>query len=249
MVFNDYAHFYDLYYTNKDYSGEVDFVLNLASRFETSPKTLLDMGCGTGRHIEEFIKRGIKCDGFDLSTEMLAQAKQRLADKNLLLEEGNLMSFNNGKQYDLVVAMFAVMGYLAENEQMLAGLRTAAKHLSPKGLFIFDGWFGPAVLIQQPEERRHEYIEKKDSVERNAIPFLDPINQTVTIDYQIIHKRSGRIIKQTAEKHIMRFMFVKEMQLAMDSAGLELIYSCPFMEPHKKLTTADWNVSFVARKK
>ena len=76
MVFSDYAHFYDLYYESKDYAGEVDFVLELAGRFGSKPKTILDMGCGTGRHIEEFIKREIKCDGFDLSPEMLAHFSQ-----------------------------------------------------------------------------------------------------------------------------------------------------------------------------
>ncbi len=249
MAFNDYAHFYDLYYANKEYSGEVDFVLDLASRFGTRPGSLLDMGCGTGRHLEEFVRRGIKCDGFDLSPDMLAQARQRMAGKDVTLYEGNLISFENGKRYDLVVAMFAVMGYLTENEQMLAGLRTACKHLHTEGLFIFDGWFGPAVLVQQPEERRHEYIEEKDLVERNAVPSLDPVSQTVTIDYQVVLKRDGNVVKNISEKHVMRFMFIREMELAMKNTGLELVSYCPFMKPDKKLSASDWNVSFVARRK
>lgn len=249
MIFSDYAHFYDLYYSEKDYPAEVDFVLKLASRAGIKPRTLLDMGCGTGRHIEEFAKLGIKCDGFDLSPEMLTQARQRLAGKDVMLIEGDLTSFDNGKKYDLVIAMFAVMGYLTENGQLFAGLRTALKHLNPEGIFVFDGWFGPSVLINQPEERRHQYANEDNIIERNAVPYLDPINQTVTIDYQVIQKKAGDIIKQISEKHVMRFMFIREMEMAMKNVGLELVYYCPFMEPDKKLTTADWNVSFVARKK
>jgi SAM-dependent methyltransferase len=249
MVFSDYAQFYDLYYKKKDYAGEVDFVLGLAARFGTNPVSVLDMGCGTGRHMEEFIKRGTICDGFDISLEMLTQARERLAGTDAILTEGNLISFENGKRYDLVVAMFAVMGYLTENDQILAGLRTPFKHLRPAGLFIFDGWFGPAVFVQQPEERRHEYFENKDLVERKAVPLLDPVNQTVNIEYQIVHKRAGNVIKQVSEKHVMRFMFIREMEMAMKNVGFELVYYCPFMKPDKSLTTEDWNVSFVARKK
>jgi SAM-dependent methyltransferase len=249
MVFSQYAHFYDLYYAEKNYSAEVDFILQLAARFGTEPKTVLDMGCGTGRHMEEFCKRGMGCDGFDLSPEMLEQARQRLVEKDCTLAEGNLTNFENGKQYDLVVAMFAVMGYLTENDQMLAGLNTARKHLKPGGVFIFDGWFGPAVLAQQPEKRLHQYCDGDDIVERKAVPSLDPINQTVSIDYDITQKQKGIVTRQISEKHKMRFMFIKEMELAMNNAGLELVHCCPFMEPDKKLTTADWNISFAAHRK
>lgn len=229
--------------------AEVDFVLELASRFGNRPKTVLDMGCGTGRHMEKFIKAGIKCDGFDLSPEMLVQAHQRMSGKDITLTEGNLTSFENGKKYDLIVAMFAVMGYLTENEQMLAGLRTAFKHLNPQGIFVFDGWFGPAVLVQQPEERCHEYENKRGKVERKVVPHLDPVRQTVTMNYEVTVKRDGQIIQRISEEHIMRFMFIHEMAFAMEKVGLELVYYCPFMEPDKGLTTADWNVSFVAQKK
>jgi SAM-dependent methyltransferase len=249
MVFSDYANFYDLYYTEKDYPSEVNFVLELASRFGNKPETVLDMGCGTGRHMEQFVKKGLKCDGFDLSPEMLAQARQRLAGKDVTLTEGNLITFENGKKYDLVIAMFAVMGYLTENEQLLAGLRTAFNHLNPEGIFVFDGWFGPAVLVQKPQERHHQYLSEKNHVERSAIPSLDPVRQTVTINYNIVLNRDGVVKQQISEEHIMRFMFVKEMELAMKVCGLELVHYCPFMEQDKNLTTVDWNVTMVARRK
>lgn len=183
MAFSEYSNFYDLYYADKDYAAEADFVLELASRFGAIPQTLLDMGCGTGRHLEQFVNKGLTCDGFDLSSEMLSQAKERLAGSGVTLQEGNLVDFENHKKYDLVIAMFAVMGYLSDNEQLLAGLRTAQKHLNPKGVFIFDGWFGPAVLFQKPEKRSHEYEHGQNAVVRKVTPSLDSISQTVTVHY------------------------------------------------------------------
>ena len=248
MAFSEYSDYYDLYYARKDYAAEVDFVLELATRFGVAPKTLLDMGCGTGRHLEEFVKRGLKCDGFDLSTEMLSQAGKRLAGTDVDLSEGNITDFENGKQYDLVVAMFAVMGYLIDNEHLLAGLRTAQKHLRPGGLFIFDGWFGPAVLAQQPEERFHEYQDGQDTVVRKVTPFLDAIRQTVTVHYHVSINRNGRIIKQIEEDHIMRYLFVQEMAFFMQSAGFKLVHYCPFLEPDRQLSTNTWNITFVAQR-
>ena len=248
MAFSEYSDYYDLYYSDKDYAAEADFVLELASRFGVNPQTLLDMGCGTGRHLEQFVKQGLECDGFDLSSEMLAQAKERLAGSGVILQKGNLVDFEIGKQYDLVVAMFAVMSYLIDNEQLLAGLRTAQKHLNPKGVFIFDGWFGPAVLSQKPEERRHEYEDGQNTVVRKVTPSLDSINQTVTVHYDISVNRNGKIIKQIQENHVMRFMFVQEMTLLMQSAGLKLVHYCPFLEPDGQLSTDTWNATFVAQR-
>lgn len=248
MAFSEYSDYYDLYYVDKNYSAEVDFVLELASRFGVKPQTLLDMGCGTGRHLEEFVKRGLKCDGFDLSIEMLSSASKRLVGTDVDLSEGNITDFENRKQYDLVVAMFAVMGYLTDNESLLAGLRTAYKHLRPKGVFIFDGWFGPAVLAQQPEERCHEYQNGQDTVVRKVTPFLDAIRQTVTVHYDVSINRNGQIIKQIEEDHVMRYLFVQEMAVLMQSAGFKLAHYCPFLEANGQLSADNWNVTFVAQR-
>jgi len=249
MVFSEYAHFYDVYYADKDYGAEAQFVLDLASRFADAPKTLLDMGCGTGRHLAEFVKRGFACDGFDLSEDMLAQARRRLSGKPVDLAQANLTAFQNGKQYDLVVSMFAVMGYLVKNEDLIAGLRTARKHLRPRGIFVFDNWFGPAVLAQKPEQRRHEYKDGDRTIVRAVTPRLDPVGQNVTVNYEISVLRNGQVEKQTKEAHCMRFMFVQEMALAMQTAELELVHACPFMRPDDMLSTDTWNVTFVARTK
>ena len=249
MVFSEYSNYYDLYYADKDYAAEADFVLELASRFGANPQTLLDMGCGTGRHLEEFVKQGLKCDGFDLSSEMLSQAKERLGGSGVTLQKGNLVDFENHKQYDLVIAMFAVMGYLPDNERLLAGLRTAQKHLNPKGVFIFDGWFGPAALAQKPEKRRHEYEDGQNTVVRKVTPSLDPVRQTVTVHYDISVNRNGKIIKQIQEDHVMRFMFIQEMAILTQSAGLKLVHYCPFLEPDGQLSTDTWNVTFAAQLK
>ena len=146
--------------------------------------------------------------------------------------------------------MFAVIGYLKDNDSLVAGLRTARKHLKKNGIFVFDGWFGPAVLAQGPEERIHEYQDGANSVVRKVTPFLDSVMQTVKVNYEIVVKNNvGDVLKRTEEEHHMRFLFVQEIKLAMEIAGLELKYACPFMEYGKELSENTWNVTFVAASK
>ena len=159
-IFKKYADFYDSYYIDKDYESEANFVLDLAKQTSTPPpRTVLDIGCGTGGHLIPFAKKGLKVTGFDLSEAMINQARKKIKNSNIKakVKVDDARTYRDGKKYELVVAMFAVIGYLISNENFLAGLKTAMIHLSENGFFIFDVWFGPAVLHQMPETRIQEF--------------------------------------------------------------------------------------------
>jgi len=66
-IFGDYARYYDVLYQDKDYAGEADFVLSCLVRRQGEPRTLLDLGCGTGRHGLEMARRGVSVTGVDMS--------------------------------------------------------------------------------------------------------------------------------------------------------------------------------------
>lgn len=65
-IFGDYARYYDVLYQDKDYAGEADFVLSCLVRRQGEPRTLLDLGCGTGRHGLEMARRGVSVTGVDM---------------------------------------------------------------------------------------------------------------------------------------------------------------------------------------
>lgn len=55
------------------------------------------------------------------------------------------------KKYDAVMSLFHVVSYLNSDRDLALAFETAAEHLHPGGLFLFDFWYGPAVLSQKPE--------------------------------------------------------------------------------------------------
>ena len=250
-VFDKYADFYDTYYRSKDYNAEVNFVLDLAKQNSTPPpRTVLDIGCGTGGHLIPFAKKGIKVTGFDLSEAMTNKAKEKLRKTNFKanVQVGDARTYLDGKKYDLVVAMFAVMGYLTSNEDFLAGLKTAIIHLNENGLFIFDVWFGPAVLHQMPETRIQEFEKDVLRTIRLVRPELDVIKQIVTINYVIIKFKDDKVVEEVKETHKMRYFFIQELKFLLGNAGLKLIKICPFMDSSRQPTIDDWNISIVAKR-
>ena len=51
----------------------------------SAAKTLLDMGCGTGKHAELLCNKGYIVHGIDLSEDMLKIAKNRSKNKDAVI--------------------------------------------------------------------------------------------------------------------------------------------------------------------
>ena len=74
-VFNEYARYYDLLYRDKDYGAETDYIHNLIQKQNPGCRTILNLGCGSGRHDRCLVERGYAVTGVDLSEEMLTAAR------------------------------------------------------------------------------------------------------------------------------------------------------------------------------
>ena len=70
-IFNDYAKYYNLIYADKEYDKEVDYILSLIDKNSDSNTSLLDVGCGTGRHALEFYNKNYSVTGIDISEQMI----------------------------------------------------------------------------------------------------------------------------------------------------------------------------------
>jgi ubiquinone/menaquinone biosynthesis C-methylase UbiE len=65
--------------------------------------TVLDVGCGTGIHLERYQKAGCDVFGIDLSPTMLQVARKRLGENaNLHMADASNMPFSDG-QFDLII--------------------------------------------------------------------------------------------------------------------------------------------------
>lgn len=119
MIFNKYANYYDLLYYDKDYDLETEYITEIIKKYNESTNTILDLGCGTGRHAELLTKKGFYVHGVDMSQKMIEHAKNRAVNNNKLnFTVGNIQNFNFNKQYDAITALFHVMSYQNDDESI-----------------------------------------------------------------------------------------------------------------------------------
>jgi 2-polyprenyl-3-methyl-5-hydroxy-6-metoxy-1,4-benzoquinol methylase len=244
---NAYSTLYDLLYKTKDYEKENGFIFSLLP--EKNISTILDLGCGTGGHDLLLAQQGYQVMGVDLSEGMIRQAIQKSQAAGLAAEYrlGDIRTFQADQKFDLVISMFAVMSYQVSNADFLSALSTARAHLNVESHFVFDAWFGPAVLTQTPETRVKELQIEGDRLLRIAEPEIDTLQNKVIVHYKLLRLRGSQLVEETHEAHPMRYFFAPEVESFAGQAGFEVVKVCPFMEASRKPEINDWNVTWVLK--
>ena len=156
-------------------------------------------------------------------------------------------SVDLGRTFDVALMMFAVLGYQVENRDVLAALKAARRHLEPGGLFLFDVWYGPAVLRQRPSERVKVIPGETGEVLRAASGELNSSRHTCAVRYHVWQFSGDRVVASTDETHLMRFFFPQELSLLLEGCGLSLVRLGAFPDIDRDPDEATWNVMAVAR--
>jgi SAM-dependent methyltransferase len=101
--------------------------------------TILDIGCGTGRHAVELARRGYRVTGVDLSAGMLAEAQKAANAAGVMVEwvQSDAARFTPTQSYDAAICLcegaFGLLGSADDPvEQPLAILRSIAAALKPR---------------------------------------------------------------------------------------------------------------------
>ncbi len=137
------ARYYDRIYEWKDYATEAARLWSIGRReLGRSPRSLLDVACGTGRHLAEFRARIPTLAGVDASAAMLREARRRLGTA-VPLTRGDMRSFDLGRQFDLAVCLFSAIGYLHSRRDRDRALATLYRHVVPGGVAFVEGWIRP----------------------------------------------------------------------------------------------------------
>ena len=140
-MFHRSAEVYDLIYGFKDYPAEATALKSyLKDRLPPGKPTLLDVACGTGKHLEA-LSQLFTVEGLDLDEGLLEVARSRFPD--IPLHRGDMADFDLGRQFDVVTCLFSSIGYLRTQDRMVAALTCFRRHLPPGGVIVVEPWFAP----------------------------------------------------------------------------------------------------------
>jgi SAM-dependent methyltransferase len=242
--FDAYSNYYDLLYENKNYEREVEYVAATIKEIQPTAKTILEFGSGTGLHGILLGKKGYEVFGIERSAEMVSKASLRGFQSVV----GDITAYSSDRKYDAVVSLFHVISYLTTNEQVVKCFRNANRHLTNRGIFMFDVWYTPAVYSLKPEVRMKEVGNDLIDVTRLASPEIDVNLNLVKVNYSVwVKEKATQKIDTFKETHPMRHFSIPEIDLLATLTGFEIDRVEEFVTKEEPSENS-WGVCFILRK-
>lgn len=251
QIFQDYAYYYNAFYKDKDYKAEAAVVDKLLKGCNPQIRSIINFGCGTGKHDIELAKLGYRCRGIDISPQMIEIAKQNadLDDISASFETADIRAYQTNVKFDAVLSLFHVMSYQNTNNDVLNTFISARKLLSDNadGYFLFDAWYGPGVLTDTPSIRVKEIEDEKNRFIRIARPVMHDKENIVDVNYEVlvINRESDRV-QTINEVHRMRYFFRPELELFLKEAGFSLL-DCIDCKSLGETSYDTWTSYFLAK--
>ena len=232
----------------------MDYIISLINKYSADSKYILELGCGTGSHAIHIADKGFQITGIDQSRDMVSLARERLntlshsISKLINFNIGDIRTYSINKTFDVAISLFHVISYQITNSDINQSFNTVSKHLKKGGIFIFDCWYGPAVLSDKPYKRNKKFEDDIIIINRTATPCIHPTKNRVDVhfDIKITNKQTGKsdIIN---EIHRMRYLFHPEIEEFLRTNSLQLIHSEEWLtsnEPDFK----SWYVTFICER-
>lgn len=152
---------------------EVEFIIEKCAL--TPGKTVLDMGCGLGRHALKLAERGLQITGIDYIPEFIERAKREAKNRKLETVRfigGDGRELESDECYDAVVCLYDVIGSFIDEEENRKILGNIARHLKPDGVAIITV-MNHELTIRLAQDRFPGHIFSFDS-EPNRVLDLEP---------------------------------------------------------------------------
>ncbi len=182
--FDAHAPVYEDNAFTKNTVAEVDF---LVEELSLQPgDSILDVGCGTGRHSIELAKRGYAVTGIDLSSGMLAKAAAaaKAANVNVDWIHADATRFALPRKYDCAICLCeGAFGLLGQGDdpirQPLSILRNISRSLKPQAKAVLTVLNAAAMLRKHTNKDVAEgrfdpltMVESSECPPREGLPAM-----------------------------------------------------------------------------
>jgi ubiquinone/menaquinone biosynthesis C-methylase UbiE len=216
-MYTQSARFYDALYHFKDYAAASTQLLTLLQQHNPNAETLLDVACGTGKHLE-YLREHYQVEGLDLNPEMLEVARGRCPDVSF--HQGNMVTFGLGRRFDVVTCLFSAIGYVKTVDNLKRTVANMASHLRPGGIVVIEPWFTPESYWV--DELTANFVDEPElKIAWMYISEVEDRTSVLKIHYLVGTSQGIRCFE---ERHEMGLFSHEECLEAFRRAGLEVHY-------------------------
>jgi ubiquinone/menaquinone biosynthesis C-methylase UbiE len=213
-MYRELAEHYDRISSGKDYTGESARLVEVIRAHAPGAKSLLDVACGTGSHLEVLAKE-FECEGADLNEEMLAVARQKVP--GVPLHVADMTALDIGRRFDAVTCLFSAVGHLITVERLNKAVQSMAGHVASGGVLAIEPWITPEKWLTG---RLSMDTFDGDDVKITRMAMSEPVERgRLVFEYLIGTKAS---VTHLSEEHRMGWFTHAEYIEAFKQAELDV---------------------------
>ena len=215
-AYHNLAVSYDRLTSDVDYEATVAFYYEILKREGLTPRTAVDLACGTGSVTAILARKGLQVIGVDMSEEMLTVASQKVGGAGftpwLLCQ--SLQQLRLPKAVDLAVCALDSLDYITNPDDCREAIHRVYKYLNPGGIFIFD--------VNTPEKLRamdgQVFLDEDDDV---YCVWRGEFNEETNIcSYGMdLFQRKGNLWERSFEEHCEYAYSAEQLAGYLKAAG------------------------------
>jgi ubiquinone/menaquinone biosynthesis C-methylase UbiE len=189
---------------------------------------VLDVGCGTGRLLLDYLRLGIDIDGVDVSAEMLAICRRKAARDGLVphLYEQPMEDLDLPRRYATIIVPSSSFQLIVEPADAVAALAGLRRHLEPGGALAM-----PFIAMNAPREEhwvREAQLEDGSTIRRTASVVYDPATRLESTDDLYEQLRDGSVVRSERYRRpqATRGYSPEQVGELLDEAGFDEVEWC-----------------------
>ena len=148
--------FYHQLYANRSEKEAIDFIDALLNELAPAEKSsMLDLGCGAGRHSKYLASKGFNVTGLDLAASSIRTAK-KFENDHLHFGRHDMRDPFGKNCFDYVFNFFTSFGYFKNDEENHRVIRNIFNALKPGGSLVLDylnvAWAEERIVPEETKE-------------------------------------------------------------------------------------------------
>lgn len=225
--YDAFARFYDLEYHG--YTDDLEMYATLAGR---AGSRVLELACGTGRIALHLARAGFQVTGLDVSSPMLAIARQRLAAEDpevrgrVTLAAADMRRFRSRGPFDMALYAINSFMHLMTPLDQIRSLKCVARHLREGALLAID-LFNPDLAVYDSAGRMFYERTMSDepahsSVVKMVSTGVDRGAQVNRLTFYYDETGPDGSVRRTIAPITQRFLYRHEMEHLLQRTGFSI---------------------------
>lgn len=204
--------------SEEDAKKDIPFLMNLFNKFG-KVKSVLDVGCGMGRHAYLLSQKGYICEGIEPHSRMIEYAKKHYP--KVAYKMTSMQKINYKNKFDAIICIHSILVFNKSNEEVMKTFTNFYRALKKDGIVIIETYNALNWLANNSFRAHFINIDKKEGIKTIVNEKINANNQSYISERTYCRIKDNKILGSFTKES--RMFFPLELKFFLESAGFKVL--------------------------